>query len=75
MTLHKSNTILETSSNCTNGAICPFKVFFQGKDNMHGEKLPQITWFSLDEKMEQIACHVIGFISPLYTVKLFFFRA
>lgn len=43
MTLHKSNTILETSSNCTNGAICPFKVLFQGKDNMHGEKLPQIT--------------------------------
>lgn len=43
MTLHKSNTILETSSNCTNGAICPFNVFLQGKDNMHGEKLPQIT--------------------------------
>lgn len=28
MTLRKSNTILETSSNCINGAICPFKVFF-----------------------------------------------
>lgn len=26
MTLHKTNTFLETSASCTNGVICPFKV-------------------------------------------------
>lgn len=46
------------------------KFFFHRKDNMHGEKLPQITWFSWDEKMEQIACHVIGFISPVGKIAL-----